>query len=274
MADEHPLEALTTPPRLLHGRWGMGWKPDRPDMNRRYGMPPLPVAAIPEHTDLRQTYRFPVWDQGKLGSCTAQAIVAALQFGLCTTRDEARRVREFTGSRLQLYYNERWWEGTTASDAGAAIADGMQILNWIGIAPESEWPYDIARWADRPPAHTYALGFRHKVRGCHAVPQTRFAIQSHLAADIPVIFGCTVYESFESAEVASTGIVRVPEQGERMLGGHAMLIMGHDALSGTYLVRNSWGQDWGQVGYCAMPMDYIESVDLAGSLWALEGPDI
>ena len=84
-----------------------------------------------------------------------------------------------------------------------------------------------------------------------------------------MVFGFTVYESFESPEVASTGVVPYPKRGESVLGGHAVCIAGYDAARKVFIVRNSYGDQWGKAGYFEMPFKYVTSKSLASDFWVI-----
>merc|ERR1711998_428137 len=86
----------------------------------------------------------------------------------------------------------------------------------------------------------------------------------------PVVFGFTVYDSFESAEVASTGVMPMPQNDEKVLGGHAVMACGFDDEKQAVLVRNSWGKSWGDQGYFWMPYAFISNPDLADDFWMVE----
>jgi C1A family cysteine protease len=94
-------------------------------------------------------------------------------------------------------------------------------------------------------------------------------IQGCLASGYPVVFGFSVYESFETQEVARSGVVPLPKKGEKQLGGHAVLAVGYDDTAQSFIVRNSWGPSWGQDGYFTMPYAYVTSGQLASDFWAL-----
>ena len=94
-------------------------------------------------------------------------------------------------------------------------------------------------------------------------------MRSCLAAGFPFVFGFSVYESFESPEVAKTGVVPMPSGNEQLLGGHAVLCVGYDDASARFLVRNSWGTGWGMAGYFTIPYDYLADRDLSDDFWTL-----
>jgi C1A family cysteine protease len=245
-----------------HG--GFGWKPDSPD-DRDYQLAaPFAPEQLPAHVDL--TPHMPgVYNQGQLGSCTANAIAALVEY-------QQHVQKEATGipSRLFIYYCERVLEHSVNEDAGAEIRDGMKVVAKQGAPPEGDWPYHIAKFAVKPPAKAYADAVKHEALAYKRVTQTVQGVQGALAAGHPVVFGFSVYSSFESDEVAKTGIVPLPDvNNEELLGGHAVLAVGYDTASLTFRVRNSWGTGWGQHGYFTMPFNYLLDKSLASDLWTL-----
>ena len=95
------------------------------------------------------------------------------------------------------------------------------------------------------------------------------AMKQCLAEGHPFVFGFTVYQSFESDQVAQDGLVQKPGPGEQSLGGHAVLCVGYDEATQRVLVRNSWGAEWGDGGYFTLPYTYIGSRDLADDMWTI-----
>ncbi len=85
----------------------------------------------------------------------------------------------------------------------------------------------------------------------------------------PIIFGMAVYQSFESEEVAKTGVVSMPKKDETYLGGHAIMAVGFDDIKQTFTVRNSWGKDWGDSGYFYLPYEYMTSTEYVNDLWTI-----
>ncbi len=243
-----------------------GWIPDLPDQRDRTFRPSGFLAAAaptPPAVDLRSACP-PVYDQGQLGSCTGNAIAGAVHFERLK-----QRLSDWAPSRLFIYYNERAMEGTIASDSGAQIRDGIKSVATQGDCPEVEWPYDPSQLATAPPAQCYTDALRYTAYSYFAVQQDLADMRACLAAGYPFVFGFTVYESFESAEVARTGTVPMPGPLESVVGGHAVLAVGYDDASSTFLVRNSWGPDWGQGGYFTIPYAYITNPNLADDLWTI-----
>lgn len=240
-----------------------GWKPDIPDIRDRSAKvtAPMKVTALPKTVDLHaRTAMPPIYDQGDLGSCTANAIAAAFEYEL-----RKQKLADFMPSRLAIYYGERVIEGSVDSDAGAEIRDGMKVIAKQGAGPESLWPYNVARFRQQPSAEYFAAAKSHLCISYERVDQTELGLKRALAAGYPVVFGFTVYESFESDAVANTGRVPMPRKDEEVLGGHAVVMTGY---TGTRVrVRNSWGVAWASSGYCTMPLDYVLNPDLASDFW-------
>ena len=90
-----------------------------------------------------------------------------------------------------------------------------------------------------------------------------------LASGYPFVLGFTVYSSFESAEVARTGVLSMPGTNEDVVGGHAVLAVGYDDSTQTFLVRNSWGTSWGQAGYFTIPYAYLTTRGLSSDFWTI-----
>jgi C1A family cysteine protease len=243
-----------------------GWVPDLPDhrdIYRYYSVAEGDVALLPPHVDLR-SYCPPVYDQGDLGSCVAQAVVGALQFDEMKQHDP-----DIMRSRLQVYYDARVILGTPNEDSGAQIRDGIKVAVNTGAAPESLWPYDIDRFTWKPPQSVYDAAKRFTAIQYARIGQTVSQIKGALAGGIPIVFGFTVYTSFESAEVERTGVVPMPGPFESVLGGHAVLAVGYNSTDDRVIVRNSWGAAWGQAGYFTMPMDYLTDTDLSDDFWCV-----
>jgi C1A family cysteine protease len=243
-----------------------GWTRDLPDQrDHLFSAPRANLLMLPPSADLRAQCP-PVYDQGQLGSCTANAIGAAIQFD----QMKQKLTSVFAPSRLFIYYNEREMEGTVASDSGGQIRDGVKSVAQQGDVPETEWPYDITKFAVKPSAKCYADAKKYKVVSYQRVLQTAQQMKGCLASGCTFVFGFTVYASFESPEVAKSGIVPMPQQGEQTLGGHAVMAVGFDDASQTFWVRNSWGPAWGLGGYFKMPYAYLLDANLASDFWNIQ----
>jgi C1A family cysteine protease len=237
-----------------------GWIPDRPDHRDFLYSAIAPKVKLPVIIDLRNEDS-PIENQGHLGSCTANALAGHLQFLEKITGQNYKDL-----SRLFIYYNERAIEGTVGFDSGAMIRDGIKVLAKYGACPEKIWPYDISKFTIKPSAACYKEGLKSCISSYRRL-QTLDEMLNCLAEGYPFVFGFTVYESFESLKVAQTGIVPMPKKSERTLGGHAVMAIGYDQKQKRFIVRNSWGPQWGQSGYFTMPYAYLET--LASDFWTI-----
>ena len=221
--------------------------------------PAAPTPRTPLLVDLRP--RMPaVYDQGTLGSCTANALCGATQYMWPAAGP---------GSRLFVYYNERLLENDIPDDAGAYLCDGVIALEKYGVCSEARWPYDVAEFATAPPATCYADAAGHLLPTAHAVPPTLAAMKQCIALGYPFVVGIQIYGSFETAQVATTGVVPMPAAGDALLGGHAVLCVGYNDLKKQWTMRNSWGAGWGAKGYFYLPYDYLVDPALSSDAWTL-----
>ena len=251
---------------VLPSGHALGWHRQHPDIrDKRFDHLAVAPPTLPTSVDLRP--RMPaVYDQGQLGSCTANMGAGLLEFALLKYG-----FPDFTPSRLFIYYNERVIGGDTADDTGAQCRDALTVLHNLGACPETEWPYDVSQFAVRPSDQAYQDAKKTIATAYLAVDQTLDACRSALACGYPVGFGFTVYSSFESQAVADTGIMPMPGLFESVLGGHAVIRVGyydnavlpvtlpngamlnpHDS-GGYWIVRNSWSDQWGDKGHYYAP---------------------
>src|SRR4026208_19653 len=101
------------------------------------------------------------------------------------------------------------------------------------------------------------------------VDRTLSQMKGCLADGFPFVFGFTVYDTFESAQVARTGVLQMPKPREGVVGGHAVLAVGYDDKSERFTVRNSWGTSWGKRGYFTMPYSYLLTDNLSDDFWTI-----
>jgi C1A family cysteine protease len=240
-----------------------GWIPDVPDQRDFVYKKALRLfRRLPGKVDLRK-FCSPVENQGKLGSCTANALAGALEF-----LEIKNNVVFKDFSRLFIYYNERDIENTVSSDSGAMIRDGIKSLKKLGVCSEKNWPYTISKFRIKPASSCYKEALNHQITSYHRI-LTLDQMKSCLAEGFPFVFGFMVYESFESQKVVNSGIVDMPEKNERALGGHAVCAVGYDDADKRFIVRNSWGAAWGMKGYFTMPYAYLADRNLSDDLWTI-----
>jgi C1A family cysteine protease len=223
----------------------------------------LTGATQPNIVDLRQ-YCSSIEDQGKLGSCTGNAIAGAIELL------HKRQNRTLDISRLFIYYYERKFIGTVNYDSGAYIRDGIKACYTYGAPTENLWPYNISKFRMQPHKTAIVDALKRKVTSYQRALDFNQVIDS-ITSGYPVTIGFNVYSSFDSPAVAKTGIMPYPNVNkERLLGGHAVLIVGYNKTNNTFIVRNSWGTRWGDKGYFYMPFQVIQNINMSRDFWVIK----
>lgn len=212
------------------------------------------TLRLPKKVDLTSKLTR-VENQDTLGSCSAQSMTTFMEF-----MDEHIYNRKLVQlSPLYLYYKEREMEGTINIDSGACLRDGMKVLNQFGVCSEKLHPYKIDDFRKKPSLKADEDAKNHMLDGYQRL-LTIEQIKSCLYQGFPVVFGMILYQSFESKYAQITGIIRTPiREKEQNLGGHAMLICGYDDTKngGSFIVRNSWGSEWGDNGNCYIRYEQV-----------------
>lgn len=226
-----------------------GWRKE-PDDERDLKLSYVRGIQLPDMADWRRLCS-PIKNQSSLGSCTGHAIVSMREFLILKLQSTLVDLSE-----LFLYHEELDMEGNTGIDAGAFIRDGMKITAKIGIATEESCPYIVDKFDDEPSMQAFASAAKYKISVYRRL-STLNDIKYALAKGFTCVFGFNVYESFESEAVARTGIMPMPKFGEKILGGHAVHIVGYNNLTSTLIIKNSWGKEWGDRGYFYMPYKFM-----------------
>lgn len=243
-------------------RYALGWNPDRLD-HRDYKFVPPFTVGVDQTIDLRSAPAMPpIYNQEDIGSCVGNGTAAAFQWA----RISESAAPPWNPSRLFIYYNARKMEGTADQDSGCEIRDAVKSLNTQGVVPESEWPYDTSQFATQPPANLYTVAEKNELLQYASVKQAQAHILACLAHHGPVVFGASVFQAIMDAP---GGHIPMPGPDDEPVGGHCMVLVGWLPQSNEYIIRNSWGTDWGDKGYGYMPADYVHNADLASDFWVL-----
>jgi C1A family cysteine protease len=221
------------------------------------------TSLVYTEIDLR-SFGSPIEDQGELGSCTSQATIGMVE------EDRRIRLKDKTDySRLFLYYNTRLIEGTINEDSGASLSDTIKALNKFGAPPEKECPYDITKFKSKPSSKAYLDGIKiAKFTYLNLTSPTAYI--TCLKQGFPFVIGIDCFSQIEDVNFIHP-IIDLPKKGEESVGGHAICIVGLHKRGGQwyYIVRNSWGVDWGLRGYAYIPVSYINDKNLSWDAWTI-----
>lgn len=243
-----------------------GWNPDIPDIRDIVQISISYSKTKKNIVDLRDTnFLPPVLNQGNMGSCVTHAVLAAFMFIWNKSKKP-----QFVPSRQFIYYNQRICSNTIEFDSGSSIRDALKIIKKFGVCKEECYPYDIEYFTDRPNINAYKnastnmIDFKYK--------RIDFSIENIMNAlnyEIPVIFGYTVFESFDNANVARTGLVPVPKiTSEKIIGSCCSVIVGYDNTKKYFLCMGSWGTSFGQGGYFWVPYAFVNAKNCS-DFWIL-----
>jgi C1A family cysteine protease len=225
------------------------------------------TQLIPQGADLRQGYS-DIKDQGNKGSCTAFSAVSVLEYLLN---------KDIDLSELYFYVQELKEDGDFPNDEGSTIARSATVATTMGTCLETLWPYDNSL-NDIPSKQADADAQNHKALTKYRVKTIDDILYSVGVLKRPILIGIQVYEGFEN--IGSNGYVPIPKREEELLGGHALNIVGYyykqsgileevkEEISGLiskkkynglyFIVRNSWGESFGDKGYVYMPVEFLQ----------------
>lgn len=243
----------------------LGWTPDLPD-NRDFKFESHVAVVSPS---VRLVWVPGALHQGALGSCVANAISGSIQYN----RIKQRKAHAWNLSRLFTYYNAREVRGWEAIDSGAYIRDGIKSTASQGTVNEDDWPYDVNKFAERPPQSCYDQALKDQSilyqrigldsNGLNSVAD----MKSCLASDFPFVFGFTLYNDFAWND--RNGEVQMPGRGSYTVGGHAVLCVGYDDGAQRFEFLNSWGKQWGKLGRGTIPYEYLANPGLSDDFWTI-----
>jgi len=213
--------------------------------------------------DLRDR-QSPIKDQGRRGACVAFAATAG--------HEMLRVDGEDLGEEF-LHWAAKERDGLPATTEGTTLAAAAAALADVGQPRESLWPYDDRRdqWAPGygPPDEILDDAARRRVRGGRALPPTPPALREALDEGLAVLLGIRLYATWYALD--ADGRIALPAAGAVAFGGHAVLVVGYGAgdagAPNHFIVRNSWGEDWGVGGYGYLPDAYVDAHGLQA--WGL-----
>lgn len=248
---------------------------------KKFGASRVSAARLPPQVDLREKMTT-VEQQGGTSSCVANAVAGAYEYLVKQHRDDDA----YDVSRLFIYFNARAVggdvdprEGPALEDEGSMIGAAIEGLKRYGACSEATWPFEEDSVNEAPSDEAFDEASAFLVEEVEQVPTNLIAWKSALAEGNPIIFGINLFESFDAQR--RPGMVPSPspeEVAREEHGGHAMLCVGYSDRDNVFIVRNSWGDAWGDNGYCYMPYTYLMNPRFNdGDTWIIkrvEAPEI
>lgn len=220
-------------------------------------------TKLPTKVDLSENFGT-MFDQGDLGSCVSNSVAYCIRW---VRQKEGLSV--YDPSRLYIYYYGRVIEEVPPTeDSGLYIRDGYKSVANYSVCSERNWPYIISKFHIEPNEYARNAARQHKTFSYLSVAHNLNEIKWCLAQGYPISFGFTVFSSFMSAEVARTGIVPYPDvTREVQYGGHAVTITGYDDETRRFKIANSWGDKWGDGGFCYMDYSFVTNWRYCDDFW-------
>lgn len=248
------------------------------DHHRKNASPP--VKQIPGYRHLIQDGPMPaVENQGSLGSCTANAVIGMAELLILRYGGSSLDL-----SRMFLYKCSRRLLGWTG-DKGSFLRTTIKALRLFGCPPESEWPYRPELLDAEPDAFLFAYGKNFQAMkyarldsNASSSADVLLAVKAALDAGHPAVFGFTLYDSV--SKMGPDYVIPIPRRADNRVGGHAVMAVGYNDHvkvpgqdgSGAIIIRNSWGERWGDSGYAYLPYWYVLQ-QLAVDFWTLYGEE-
>ncbi len=218
----------------------------------------------PTIVDLRP-FMTAVENQGDSNSCTANAMAGAYEY-----LDNRINGQSADVSRLFIYYNARAIDGSVDEDEGAYLSDCVKVVRKYGACTEETWPFTLDEVTSKPPKDAYREAAQFRIEDAASVDIDLDVMRTCLAAGYPFVFGLQLFESFNGAG-GNGGLVPMPDpDNEKHEGGHAMLCVGYSDADRVFIIRNSWGEEWGDMGYGYVPYEYMADPNLNHDCWVIQ----
>ena len=183
-----------------------------------------------------------VRNQGEQGSCAAFSAA-------CIKEYQEYKDYNFKGYMSpQFFYDNRsnLYDKNPNNDYGMYGRDIMKLLKNIGICKEEDYVYgDIKNKKDIPP-EIYKLAKNHTIKSYARVNNLQ-SLKNSLVKNGPCLICFPVYNTGKHMWYKEN-------DNDEMMGGHAMTVVGYNMDS--FIIRNSWGESWGDKGYCYYPFKH------------------
>jgi C1A family cysteine protease len=205
-----------------------------------------------DSVDLRSIFA-PIRNQGRQGSCASFAVASVIE----ALRKDSNRY-----SPAFLYWNARVATNSCSNDDGASLYGVIKAAKDKGVCTEELMPYNPDIYTVAPSETANASAMDCRVLEAKTVNLKLADIKSALSDGLPVIVAAQIFDSFSETR---SGFVRHPSSEELASGkrkdghgNHALVVCGYSDKERVLVVRNSWGTNFGDNGYCYIPYSYAQ----------------
>lgn len=228
-----------------------------PGRGERVEPQPLPPAfdsvQPADAVDLRK-YCTPVGDQGQTSRCSAFAWTHATEL---VNNMKAGNTPRLSPSYTMLQFQRMQGDAQdyryayTGGDGTVSGTDPGQVLSEHGTCRQDLWPDS----SEIPVTSERVLISDAEQHHLDAVPHPIALddVRKALSAGCPVHVAINTGSSF--SDVGRDGVFNAAEGPSGRHGRHAMLIVGY--TGNFYIIKNSWGESWGDKGYCYLPKNVL-----------------
>ena len=223
-------------------------------------------AKLPPSVSLREGFT-PIRNQGPLGSCTIFTMAGLFEYILKNTPGG----QDIDLSERFLYYNTRIAalerEGKPTDhleNTGTSFYDAVHSLSRQGICKEPLCPYveSLEEANQRPSDEAYHEALSRLVVEARNVELKEEHLKAALNEGYPIAVAVHLYSQFGESKTGFTPMpseeeIANPGEDQGMHRSHAMIVCGYSDENKVFVVRNSWGTDFGDNGYCYLPYSYL-----------------
>jgi len=215
-------------------------------------------AAVPTSKDLRDDSWWRVGDQRATGSCVGWATGDSVLRWHFVTADRLDRGQRLSPRFLWMAAKETdefSSQPTTFVDsAGTSLKAALDIARKYGAVRDSLLPFASGRLYAGEVATFYAIATKLKINAYFNLGRRLSEWRQWLAANGPILTRLGVDETWSRA--TDTAGKLDTYKPDTVQGGHAVALVGY--TPDRFIVRNSWGTDWGDGGYAYASLDYAE----------------
>lgn len=212
------------------------------------------AGDLPRWFSLRPYTPYPK-NQGSINSCVGWAMGYA---AMTTQRAYERRItnrKEITDNAYSaLYIYNQVKEGSCMS--GAFVPKAAEFIKNSGDCKSADFDFPYGDCERQPQAIHVSQSQSHLIKDFVALfdketpaKTTVMRVKRSIAEGKPVVVGMNISESLKRLSAMDSRWNPSGMSSDKMLGGHALCVIGYNDSLGVFEIMNSWGPAWGDQGY-------------------------